>query len=100
MLGRAREFRYDWVLLRARDLPHEASDPQLMLTRDQARKIAVNIAKLQSALACPLNAKSGHRELSTVAAQRHKKRLGGCPSCAATTATCLRLFSVMLVEII
>jgi hypothetical protein len=24
MLGGAREFRYDWILLRARDLPHEA----------------------------------------------------------------------------
>jgi hypothetical protein len=28
MLGGAREFRYDWILLRARDLPHEADDPQ------------------------------------------------------------------------
>ena len=24
MLGGAREFRYDWILLRARNLPHEA----------------------------------------------------------------------------
>ena len=28
MLGGAREFRYDWILLRARDLPHEAGDQQ------------------------------------------------------------------------
>jgi hypothetical protein len=26
MLGGAREFRYDWILLRARNLPHEAGD--------------------------------------------------------------------------
>jgi hypothetical protein len=34
MLGGAREFRYDWILLRARDLP----------------RIAVNIAKLPELL--------------------------------------------------
>ena len=33
MLGGAREFRYDWILLRARDLPHEANDPQLSCSR-------------------------------------------------------------------
>ena len=26
MLGRAREFRYDWILLRTRNLPHETGD--------------------------------------------------------------------------
>jgi hypothetical protein len=44
MLGGAREFRYDWILLRARNLPDETggtSGPN-----NFARRIAVNIAKL------------------------------------------------------
>ena len=47
MLGGAREFRYDWILLRARDLPHEAGAAKLL---SEARRIASNIAKLPELL--------------------------------------------------
>jgi hypothetical protein len=46
MLGGAREFRYDWILLRARDLPHEANDPQLSCSCGMRRGGSPNIAKL------------------------------------------------------
>jgi hypothetical protein len=50
MLGGAREFRYDWILLRARDLPHEAGARPLVLSKDEARRIVANIAKLPALL--------------------------------------------------
>jgi hypothetical protein len=48
MLGGAREFRYDWILLRARDLPHEAGESAAkLLSKDEAQRIAAkNIAEL------------------------------------------------------
>jgi hypothetical protein len=37
MLGGAREFRYDWILLRARNLPHEAGGtPATIILRGYA----------------------------------------------------------------
>ena len=49
MLGGAREFRYDCILLRARNLPHEAGGtPAPLILRDGSRR---NIAKLPGAIA-------------------------------------------------
>jgi hypothetical protein len=38
MLGGACEFRYDWILLRARDLPHEAGDRRPSCSRAMRRE--------------------------------------------------------------
>ena len=43
ILARAREFRYDWILLRARNLPHGAGVPPAPII---LRGGAANIAKL------------------------------------------------------
>ena len=48
MLGGAREFRYDWILLRARNLPHEAGGTPAPIILP--RRIAANIAKLPELL--------------------------------------------------
>jgi hypothetical protein len=41
MLGGAREFRYDWILLRARDLPREAGGtPAPIILRGGSRRIS------------------------------------------------------------
>ena len=48
MLGVASEFLYDWILLRARNLPHEAGGTPAPIILP--RRIAANIAKLPELL--------------------------------------------------
>jgi hypothetical protein len=51
MLGGAREFLYDWILLRARNLPYEAYEAGgILVPIILPRRIAANIAKLPELL--------------------------------------------------
>jgi hypothetical protein len=49
MLGGAREFRYDWILLRARDLPREAGGTPAPITLRGGKRLAVRPAQLSAA---------------------------------------------------
>jgi hypothetical protein len=49
MLGGAREFRYDWILLRARNLPHEAGGAPAPIILRGGKRLAVRPARLSAA---------------------------------------------------
>jgi hypothetical protein len=49
MLGGAREFRYDWILLRARNLPHEAGGNTGPIILRGGKRLAVRPARLSAA---------------------------------------------------
>jgi hypothetical protein len=48
MLGGAREFRYDWILLRARNLPHEAGGTPAPIILRGGKRLAVRPARLSA----------------------------------------------------
>jgi hypothetical protein len=50
MLGGACEFRYNWILLRARDLPHEAGVRPPSCSARMRHEGLANIAKLPELL--------------------------------------------------
>jgi hypothetical protein len=49
MLGGAREFRYDWILLRARNLPHETGGTPAPIILRGGERLAVRPARLSAA---------------------------------------------------
>jgi len=73
MLGGAREFRYDWILLRARNLPHEAGGTPAPIILRGGKRLAVRPARLSAGAV--LNAAMTARPLPAALVCRGIRRL-------------------------